>query len=96
MSIILMTICSLTALAQNLTVSGVITDTQNETLIGVTVVVQGNSLAGTVTDIDGKYTLLNVPADANLEVSYVGMKTEVIPVNGRSVINVVMTDRNAG
>ena len=92
MSIALMTLCSFTALAQNLTVSGVITDTQNETLIGVTVVVQGNTLTGTVTDIDGNYTLLNVPADANLEVSYVGMKSEVIPVNGRSVINVVMTD----
>lgn len=47
---------SLTLFAQNITVTGSISDTRGEALIGVTVQVQGTGI-GTVTDIDGKFTL---------------------------------------
>jgi TonB-dependent SusC/RagA subfamily outer membrane receptor len=40
--------------------------------------------------MNGKYTLSNVPVDGALEFRYVGMKTQVIPVNGRTTIDVVM------
>src|SRR5690554_5205251 len=77
--------------AQNITVTGLVTDTQGESLIGVTIQVQGTT-QGTVTDFDGKYTLTGVPSDARLEVSYVGMQGQVINVNGRSVIDITLLD----
>lgn len=55
---------SLNAWAQNIKVTGVVTDKEG-TLIGATVTVKGNSGTGTVTDLDGRYEI-NVPADGTL------------------------------
>ncbi len=82
---------SLTMFAQQITVKGTVKDTKGEPLIGVTVRVEGTS-TGTITDMDGVFTLSNVSADATLEFSYVGMKTQRIPVNGRTSIDVVMEE----
>ncbi len=82
---------SLTMFAQELTVRGSVKDTKGEPLIGVTVRVKGTTI-GTITDINGVFTLSNVPRDATLEISYVGMKSQDIPVNGRTVIDVVMEE----
>lgn len=79
---------SLGIFAQNITVSGTVKDDTGFEVIGATVVVVGNESHGTVTDIDGQYTLGNVPANGSLKFSYVGMKTQTIPVNGRATINV--------
>jgi TonB-linked SusC/RagA family outer membrane protein len=76
--------------AQNITVNGTVTDDTGMSVIGATVMVENNSNIGTVTDIDGNYTLNNVPSDASLQFSYVGMLTQVIPVDGRTTIDVVM------
>ncbi len=79
--------------SQTVTVSGTITDaTFNEPVIGATVIVQGNPSQGTVTDIDGNYTLANVPANGSLVFSYVGMRTQTVPVNGRTTVNVVLEE----
>lgn len=84
--------CSISLYAQNITVSGTVTDNAyNEPLIGVTIVVHGTS-HGTVTDIDGKYTISGVPADGTLEFSYVGMQSQNVPVNGRTTIDVIMRE----
>lgn len=84
--------CSISLYAQNITVSGTVTDNVlNEPLVGVTVVVQGTS-NGTVTDIEGNYTLTNVPPNGKLVFSYVGMQTQVISVNNRTTINVTMRE----
>ncbi len=77
--------------AQNITVKGKVTDNSGEVLIGVTVQVQGTSI-GTVTDIDGIFTLPNVPTNATLEVSYVGMQTQIINVAGQASINVTLKE----
>ncbi|MDK2852172.1 MAG: hypothetical protein PWQ38_437 [Proteiniphilum sp.] len=82
---------SLIMFAQNISVKGRVTDTDGDPLIGVTVQVQGTTI-GTVTDMDGQFTLQNVSRNAILEISYVGMKTEIVPVEGRSQIDVVLTD----
>lgn len=74
-----------------ITVSGTVTDDSGFEVIGATVIVSGDATRGTVTDIDGKYSLANVPANGSLEFSYVGMKTEIIPVNGRTTIDLVMS-----
>src|SRR5690554_1451517 len=80
------------ATAQTLTIRGVVTDSYNEPVIGATVVVEGNTSQGTVTDIDGNFTLPNVPADASLVFSYVGLQTQTVAVNGRTTINVTLNE----
>ncbi len=80
--------------AQNITVKGTVTDTGQQPVIGATVVVKSDKTQGTVTDVDGRYTIANVPRDAVLTVTYVGMKSQDIPVNGRTVIDVVLADES--
>lgn len=87
-------IISLTLFAQNITVKGFVKDSKGEPLIGVTIKIEGAS-TGTVTDSDGNFTLNNVPRNAILEISYVGMKTQSIPVNGRTTINVIMEEETS-
>lgn len=82
---------SLCIYSQNITVRGSITDTSGDPLIGVTVKIQGSS-TGTITDFDGNYELTNVLSNSTLEISYVGMNNQVIQVNGRTLINVVLEE----
>lgn len=77
--------------AQNKSVTGTVTDTNNEALIGVTIQVQGTT-KGTVTDYDGKYMIPDIPGDAKILVSYIGMQSQVIDVNNRSVIDIVLRE----
>ena len=82
---------SLTA-QQQLTVTGNVTEaTTGDSGIGVTVLVKGTS-NGTVTDIDGNYTLNNVPSNGTLIFSYIGMTTVEEPVNGRTTVNVTLSE----
>ena len=76
--------------AQNVKVSGTVTDKTGEPLIGVYVLVQGTT-TGTSTDLDGKY-VLDAPASGNLVFSLMGMAETVVAVNNRSVIDVVMEE----
>jgi iron complex outermembrane receptor protein len=85
-----MWIVSIGLLAQNITVKGTVTDANNEPVIGATIMMQDNASLGTVTDIDGNYTLSNVPGNATLQFSYVGLTTQAVAVNGRTTINVVL------
>ena len=55
-----------------------------------TILIKGVRGAGANTDLDGKYTLTNVPADAVLVFSYIGYRTQEVPVGGRSVVNVIL------
>lgn len=86
----LLWLMSFAVFAQNITVSGVVKDDTGFEVIGATIIIDGDASRGTVTDIDGNYSLSNVPANSSLVISYVGMQTQTIPVNGRSVINVTM------
>lgn len=78
---------STSAFAQQVTVSGKVTDSMGP-LPGVTILEKG-TMNGTITNMDGEYTL-EVPGDATLVFSFVGMKTQEIPVNGRSNIDVAL------
>jgi len=79
---------------ESITVQGTVTDTEGEMLPGVTVVIKGTS-TGTVTDANGKY-LLDVPSDATLVFSFVGLKTEEVEIDGRSTINVSLEKEPIG
>lgn len=76
-------------LAQNLQVSGVITDeSTGETLIGATVLQKGTN-NGTVSDIDGKYSI-SVPKGSTLVFSLIGYVTQEVVIETAGTINISM------
>ena len=77
--------------AQDLTVSGRVTDKTGESIIGASILVQGTT-SGTITDFDGNFTLQNVTSNAVLVISYVGYKTQNISVNGKTLLNIVLEE----
>lgn len=84
-------VCVVGAFAQSKTVSGTVLDKSGESVIGASVVVKGTT-NGTITDFDGKFTLTNVPEKGTLEISFVGYKTQSIPVAGKTSFNVTMQE----
>ena len=84
-------VISLGVSAQNVTVKGTVKDKTGETVIGASVVEKGNTTNGTITDIDGNYSL-NVPSNATLVFSFVGMRPTEVQVKGQTQINVTMED----
>ena len=80
---------------QAVKVSGTITNEMGEPVPGATVVVKGTTV-GTIADFDGNYTLGDVPADGTLVYSFVGMKSQEVPVQGRQTINVAMQEETIG
>ena len=87
----LLAVVTMSAYAQGKNVSGTVLDKSSESVIGASVLVKG-TVNGTITDIDGKFTLSNVAEDAVLEISFVGYKTQSIPVKGLSSINVTLVE----
>lgn len=81
---------SAAAQAQGIMVKGKVVDQHNEPVIGATVGVDKGK-AKTVTDIDGNFTL-QVPANAQIVVNYIGMKPATQNVGGRREINFVLQD----
>ncbi|WP_298650985.1 TonB-dependent receptor [uncultured Proteiniphilum sp.] len=77
--------------AQDIAVKGTVTDTNGESLIGVTIQVQGTTI-GTITDIDGRFVLQNIPSNSILEVSYVGMLSRTIALEGKTTIDIVLQE----
>ena len=73
---LLIAFVSMAASAQR-TVKGTVVDQSGEPIIGATVQVKGSS-TGTITDFDGNFTLPNVPAKAQVVVSFIGYITETI------------------
>ena len=81
------------SLSAQTTVKGVVTDESGEPLIGAGVFVEGTSI-GTVTGLDGDYEL-TVPEDAvNLVFSFIGLADQIVPIQGRSAIDVILAADN--
>ncbi len=80
---------------QQKSVSGKVTESSGSSLPGVTVLVKGTT-NGTITDSNGRFTLGNVPTDATLVFSFVGMKTQEIVIAGKTTINVVFEEETIG
>ncbi len=76
-------------------VSGKVTDNSGQPLPGVTVLVKGTT-NGTITDSEGSYTLPNVPADATLVFSFVGMKEQEVLVGNQTSISVALSEETIG
>lgn len=72
--------------AQNITITGQVSD-EMESIIGASVkAVPGN--AGTVTDIDGNFTLTVPTSTKQLVISYIGYKSKTIDIKGRTKFDV--------
>ncbi|MGQ8336991.1 TonB-dependent receptor [Sunxiuqinia sp. A32] len=80
---------------QVLSISGLVTDENGAPLPGVTVLLKGTTI-GVITNLDGEYSINEVPQDGVLIFSFVGMQDQEIPVNGQRSINVVMVEETIG
>jgi len=80
---------------QQKTVSGKVTDSSGGSLPGVSVVIKGTT-KGTITDTNGEYTISNIPENAVLVFSFVGLKTYELKVGAQSILNVKMLDEAIG
>lgn len=83
---------AVTLMAQNSTVKGTVKDAFGDPVVGATVKVKGTG-TGVITDLDGNYTI-SCPANATLEVSYVGSKTQTVNVGGRTNLDVTLQDES--
>ncbi|MEI7523739.1 MAG: SusC/RagA family TonB-linked outer membrane protein [Mariniphaga sp.] len=70
-------------------VSGVVKGSSGEALPGATVVVKGTT-NGVVTNTDGQFTITAPNAQSTLEISFIGMQTQQVVVNGKSTINITL------
>ena len=77
--------------SQTTSVSGTVKDKDGNGLPGVTVLIKGTT-QGTSTKNDGTYSIDNVPSSATLVYSFVGMKTQEVPVNAQTIIDVTLLD----
>ena len=73
---------------QTITVRGTVYDDQGAPLPGAGVMVKGTT-QGTITDLDGNYEI-RVKPNQTLVISFVGMKDQEIPVNGRTQLNAAL------
>ena len=77
--------------SQDFTVSGNVRDDAGQPLPGVNVIVRETTL-GTVTDSEGNYSI-NAPDERGILVfSFIGYSREEVPINGRSVIDIVLAE----
>lgn len=72
-------------------ISGKVLDEKGEAIIGASILVKGTN-NGTITDIDGNFSLADVPSNADLIVSYIGFKSQNIALEGKSELNIKMQE----
>ncbi len=90
----IMTLMVMSAFAQRTVTGQVFSGEDNLPIIGASVMVKGSSI-GTATDLDGKFTLKNVPANAKtLVVSYIGMESKEVPVSDNVTVTLFNSTNN--
>lgn len=91
---ILLLSCSISTWAENIVVTGVVTDAQKEPLVGVNVTVKDVPGLGAITDINGKYKIAIEPYQ-RLIFSYVGFDKAEVLIKEQRVVNVTMKESAA-
>ncbi|MFA9370168.1 MAG: SusC/RagA family TonB-linked outer membrane protein [Labilibaculum antarcticum] len=84
----------LVASAQNLTISGVVSDANEFPLPGVSISIVGTT-QGTITNIDGEYTI-EASGDAQLRFQFIGFLAELVSVNNQTIVNVILKEDVVG
>ena len=90
----LFSVLAIGAYAQSKTVSGTVIDQTGEPVIGANVLVKGTT-NGVITDLDGKFTLTNVPEKGTISISFIGYKDQEISVSGKTNLQVTLQEDNA-
>lgn len=90
LSLFLILSITFSAMAQDVMVSGKVTDNKGEPLPGVSIAIKGTT-DGTITDIDGNYSL-SANGNAELIFNFVGFEPQTVSVNNRSTISVIMQE----
>ena len=73
------------------TITGQVLDAKGEPLIGVSILIKGTT-DGAITDLDGNYKVVTKSLNPILVYSYIGYKTQEIPLKGQIAINITMLD----
>lgn len=81
--------------AQTVKISGTVSDSDGNPLPGVAVLVEGTGI-GTTTNADGQYSMVVRSDQSHLVYSCIGMQTMKVPVMGRTVIDVKMSEDAIG
>lgn len=74
------------------TITGTVRDAMGP-VPGANIVVKGTT-NGTITDLDGRFSLDNVPANAILQISYIGYLPQEIEVGNQSSFTIVLNEDN--
>ena len=77
--------------AQKKTISGTVTDFTGEPVIGASVLVNGTT-NGTITDLNGKFSLSNVPTKGTITITYIGYKKEEVSVAGNTNFKITLQE----
>lgn len=80
-------------LSKKVTVQGRVFDSHNEPIIGASVRVKGTT-TGAVTNLDGAFTVPNVPENAVIVISYLGCKPQELPANSGQFSRIVLLENN--
>jgi TonB-dependent starch-binding outer membrane protein SusC len=88
MIFVLIFICTIKMVAQNLEIKGLVLDSKtHEPIPGANVVVEGTS-KGTLTDADGKFRITVTSQKVSLQFSFIGYITQSVPVTGKGDLNI--------
>ena len=73
------------------TITGQVVDAKGEPLIGVSIFGKGTT-DGAISDLDGNYKIVTKSNNPVIVYSYIGYKTQEIPLKGQTAINITMMD----
>ncbi|MBQ6917543.1 MAG: TonB-dependent receptor [Prevotella sp.] len=87
---VLFAVFAVGAFAQN-KITGTVVDAQGEPVIGASVIIKGTS-NGTITDLSGNFAINNAPAKGNLEVSYIGYKSQTVALGSKTSFAITLQE----
>ena len=80
----------------NTNLTGVVVDNSGDPVIGATIRVKNNLNKSVVTDLDGRFTITDVPDGCTLRVTYIDQAPQVIKISpGTTECKIVMQPRNS-
>lgn len=88
--LILCALCSIGAMAQKKSVTGVVTDGSGEYIIGASVMEVGTT-NGTITDLDGRFSLTVNPT-GKIRITYIGYEPQVIEVKNQTHLKIKLKE----
>lgn len=71
-------------------ISGIIKDANGQPIIGASIYVKSAPSVGAATNIEGRFTLNNIPDKATLVATFVGMKTKEVTLHGEAYVEIIL------